>query len=215
MNYSAIAEGISTGVQLLGTATNMSKINDNQPIVQQNLNNLNAIGKYRYDNVGQLVNDYNYLNINPSLNFDDVRGMTTGQKALGTLSLGASGALTGLSIGGPWGALAGGVIGTAAGAYGWITGDKNAESFIRDARMNGQYASINGRKNAEANTENYLNDEQGERIVSAKGGKIRRHQSIQEFADRILNNRTKNEPSRSAGIERQRVDGGLRIRIKR
>ena len=51
--------------------------------------------------------------------------------------------------------------------------------------------------------------EDGVLTVKARGGRIARR----NFADRLLG--IKNTPSRSAGIIREKVDGGIRIKIKR
>ena len=108
----AVAGGIITGLTgattLLSNAFKDAQIRDTT--MQENqIADLSRAGNYNYNNYDQLANDYAQTNFGgPNINYQDIRGMTTGQKigSVGTSML--SGAATGLQIGGPWGCVCAG-----------------------------------------------------------------------------------------------------------
>ena len=186
---------------------------------EANLPMASRLGSQGYGSLGQIESDYGFLeNISAGMpTQQEIRGMSSNEKGLNVLSSTATGALTGLQVGGPGGALAGGVVGLGAGLGGVFQGDEVAKQ--RNLNNMGLLADTmeRGARSINYSADNYLDylsDQKASRVL-ARGGKIHKQRAIQEFADRIMNNRTVNEHSRSAGIVRQKVDGGVKIRIKR
>ena len=182
------------------------------------LQDMNTVGQSGYGSYGQALNDYQRLNFNPSLSFDQVRGMTTGQKLGNVFTDTMTGATTGLAVAGPWGALGGAILGAGAGAYSWVTGDNDARNLIRNYKIDTRLASTVGKTNADSSMEDFNNADLYSRIPTLQkmGGKIeRKAMTIQEFADRVMKRQKSNSVTRSAGVQRIRKDGGVCIRIKR
>ena len=84
---------------------------------------------------GRVYNSDNYFNLTDNYMNNQLPGipskkdltLSTGEQIGNTLSATASGAMTGMQIGGPWGALIGGGVGLLAGGIGWALGDRNAQ----------------------------------------------------------------------------------------
>ena len=200
---------------IIGTAQSLADTNDTDWYDNQ-INQYYNIGKTNYNSFDQLASDYQRLGYMPQITYDDIRGKTTGQKLAGVGSSTLSGAMTGLQVGGPWGALIGGVIGLGAGVGGWISGDARAENQLRFSKNNALTANEVAQINLGAGNERLTDYTFRSSIPRAKenGGPIRRQQTIQEFADSVLNKQRSNDRTRSAGFVRQKAEGGTMIRLK-
>lgn len=219
---SAVAGGAVAALQgitsILGNTFNMAQISDTSQYENQ-IDEIGEIGNTGYSTFEQLNQDYDRLAGSPMrIDKRDIRGKTDGELAGGVLSSTLSGAATGLTVGGPWGALAGGVIGAGAGIAGVITGNKNAD--IRKGMLE-QEASANAyeaQRNLSLANENLMdyNFRSGVSRRAAMGGKIVRNEmGIQEFADRVMKRSRGNDTTRSAGVIRRHEKGGTVVRIKR
>ena len=213
----AVAGGIVTGLTgattLLSNAFKDAQIRDTS-MQEGIISDLNRAGNYNYNNYEQLANDYAQTNFNPQFGYQDIRGMTTGQQigSVGTSTL--SGAMTGLQIGGPWGALVGGVVGLGTGLGGVLTGNAAARAKQDQLNLEAYLAADASRQNFAAAHERIGDNIHRQNAVNAvaKGGPIKR-QSIQEYANKVLKkNRYPNAPARS--IIRSYGEGGLTVRIK-
>ena len=209
--------GMGMGLSALSGATGLlsnyqqaSRINED-PQFDASLANLNAIGSGNYSSLGEIVSAYNNSNLNYNIDYDNVRGMTNGQKALSVGSSALTGAMTGASIGGPWGALAGGVIGLGSGLAGVLTGDANAVAQVNYQNYLKSQAEEAARKNLQATTENIqgLTNATKQVRAVANGGNIRRQESMQQFANRVLGK--KDFPDRPV---RKACKGGVMVRFK-
>lgn len=221
----AIAGGIVSGLtgatSILTNAAQSAQIRDTS-MQEGAIADLSRAGAYNYNNYDQLANDYAQTNFGgPNISYSDIRGMNTGQKigSVGTSAL--QGAATGLQIGGPWGALIGGVVGLGAGLGGVFMGDSAARAKQNSLNLQADLASDSARQNFAAAHERIGDNMHGQNAVNAvaKGGLIRR-QSIQEYADKVLRARStapKMREHHGYGGKIQRIKGenGLTIRIKK
>lgn len=203
---------------IVGTTKNLASIADTSKqdaAIQQ----MGSIGQGGYSSYDQVTADYNRLNsITPDLSYDTIRGVDTKQKVGGVLSATAAGAATGAQIGGPWGALAGGVIGLGSSLAGVFVGDRNAriEQQLKQAQAKQATELSQTRMRTgidDLAQSNFRNDYANR---AARGGSIeRRQQDLQAFADRIMHRQKQNDVTHSSGIVRQHCKGGTLIRIKR
>ena len=220
----AIAGGITAGLtgatSILTNAFQSAQIRDTS-MQQGIIDDLSRAGNYNYNNYDQLANDYSQTQFNHSFGYDDIRGMNTMQKvgSVGTSAL--QGATTGLQIGGPWGALIGGVVGLGAGLGGVFAGDSAARAKQDSLNLQASIAADTARQNFSAAHERIGDNMHRQNAVNAvaKGGPIRR-QSIQEYADKVLRARStapKMREHHGYGGKIQRIKGenGLTIRIKK
>lgn len=219
------SDWISNGLAITGALTNifnntkqMAGIGDTS--MQRNMiQDIGNVGTSKYGNWGQVMMDYDRLNsMQPDLSYDTIRGGSTKERVGGVLSNTATGAMTGLQVGGPWGALAGGVIGLGAGIGGWIAGDRRAELERDTLRLNQSLNQDRAMRNIAAGIEDYTDYEHRNNIrtLRAEGGQIQRKESsMKEFADRVLSRGRANDSTRSSGVIREKVNGGTKIRIKR
>lgn len=207
---SGIATGLSGLSDIAGNVMRLTQIKDTS--AQQNqINDLSRVGLFGYSSYDQLQRDYNDTNFNVPISYKDIRGMSGGEKAGAIGSSTLSGAMTGLQIGGPWGALIGGVIGAGAGIGGVIAGDRKAQAQKDFLENQATIASDTALANMGAASD-YLGEKGArwrEAHMVAKGGPIRR-QSLQEFADRVLGTKTERQPI----IKKTYCKGGLKISIK-
>ena len=189
----AVGNGLTS---IFNTSKNMANIADTSQ--QQNMiQDLGNIGRTQYSNWEQIGMDYDrFNNLQPNLSFDAIRGGSTKERVGGVLSNTATGAMTGLQVGGPWGALAGGVIGAGAGIGSWLVGDKDAETELKDLRLKRYLAQDKAMSNLVSGIDNYSNYQfkNGIGTMKKNGGPIQR----------------KRTP-----IKAEKVKGGTKIRIKR
>ena len=208
------------GLTQIGTAaSSIAGINDTTGYDNQ-IADIRNIGSTDYNSFDQLASDYTRLgDLQPNINYGDIRGMTTGQKVGNVFSSTLSGAVAGNQIGGPVGAAVGGLVGLGAGAAGWLIGDHRAEQEERRLKQNAVLAN----QDAELNL-----DTAGERLKEYKfrsgvshmaknGGQIeRRQETIQEFAERIKKKPIQRDYSGGGGcIVRKHCNGGTMIRFKK
>ena len=217
----AVAGGIISGLTgattLLSNAFKDAQIRDTS-MQEGIISDLSRAGNYNYNNYDQLANDYAQTNFNPSFSYQDIRGMTTGEQigSVGTSTL--SGAATGLQIGGPWGALIGGVVGLGTGLGGVIAGNNAARIKQESLNLQASLAADAARQNFEAAHERIGDNNHRMNAINAVkyGGPISRQQSIQQFAERVLNTKPKQREYRPGGcIKRIHGEGGLTIRIQK
>jgi hypothetical protein len=217
----AVAGGIIAGLggltNIASTAIGLADINDTQQY-QNQIDSLGEIGNTDYNSYDQLAMDYARLRSSqPQFSYQDIRGKTDLEKAGGVLSAGLSGASTGLQIGGPWGALIGGVAGLGAGAIGWLEGDRKAKSEQRRLRQNAMVANDTAQINLDAAGERML--DRGHRYqmqnVAREGGSLRKQETIEQFASRVLRKPKQRSASPSNRIVHQHCAGGTMIRFKK
>lgn len=218
----AIAGGIMAGLngltQIGTAASSIAGINDTTGYDNQ-IADIRNIGSTDYNSFDQLASDYTRLgDLQPNINYGDIRGMTTGQKVGNVFSSTLSGAVAGNQIGGPVGAAVGGLVGLGAGAAGWLIGDHRAEQEERRLKQNAVLAN----QDAELNL-----DTAGERLKEYKfrsgvshmaknGGQIeRRQETIQEFAERIKKKPRQRGYGGGGCIVRRHCNGGTMIRFKK
>ena len=215
----AIAGGIVTGLTgattLLSNAYKDSQICDTS-MQEGIISDLNRAGNYNYNNYDQLANDYAQTNFSPNFNYQDIRGMTKGQQigSVGTSAL--SGAATGLQIGGPWGALIGGVVGLGTGLAGVASG--NAAAHVKQDSLNLQatLASDAAQQNFAAAHERIGDNIHRQNAVNAvaEGGQISRQQRIRNLTNRTLLSSPKQRDHKSSGVSRIQKDGKTVYRVK-
>ena len=216
----AVAGGIITGLTgattLLSNAFKDAQIRDTS--MQENqIADLSRAGAYNYNNYDQLANDYAQTNFGgPNINYQDIRGMTTGQKigSVGTSML--SGAATGLQIGGPWGALAGLAVGGLTGIGGVLAGDSAARTRQESLNIQAQLAGDAAQQNFAAAHERIGDNIHRQNAVNAvaEGGQIRRQQSIKEYADRVLGKKAMQRERKPSNVQRIMTNGGCVYRVK-
>lgn len=165
----SIAGGIS-GV--IGTSLQNSKIEDTSDVESQIDSALNyKVGAQSNESLLDEWGNYNPLDF---VTYSDVRGGNTAQKGLNVLSSIGSGAMGGASIGGPVGAIAGGIVGLGSSIVGWLTGDSKARRKTRElnnkieaANRHVQGAFVNAAKSIDK-----LNDMNILSNYSAYGGPV-------------------------------------------
>lgn len=208
---SGIFDIINKSRELSNIANTDSYMND--------INQAAVLGKEsNYGDFETLSSDYDRLGkLQTSYNYNDIRGLSDGQKVGGVASAAASGAMTGLQVGGPWGALVGGVVGLGSGIAGVLSGDKNARMEKQRLEDQAYLASQKAIRNLNAAHENLLDYNFRQNISNRAdyGGSIKRARSIRQYADSILNRSKSSDVTRSSGIIRRHCKGGTMIRIKR
>lgn len=216
----AIAGGIVTGLTgattLLSNAFKDAQIRDTS-MQEGIISDLGRAGNYNYNNYDQLANDYAQTNFNPQFNYQDIRGMTTGQQVGSVATSTLSGAMTGLQIGGPWGALAGGVIGLGTGLGGVLTGNAAAKTRQESLNIQAQLAADAAQQNFAAAHERIGDNIHRQNAVNAVkyGGPISRQQSIKEYADKVLRNGGPMQRERKpSNVQRIMKNGGCVYRVK-
>jgi len=216
----AIAGGIVTGLTgattLLSNAYKDSQIRDTS-MQEGQIADLARAGAYNYSNYDQLANDYAQTNFGgPNINYQDIRGMTTGQQVGSVATSALSGAATGLQIGGPWGALIGGAVGGLTGLGGVIAGNRATETRRQTLALQADLAADSAQRNFEAAHERIGDNIHRRNAVNAvaEGGQIRR-QSIQQFANRVLKKGAVMQRDRKpSNVQRIMTNGGCVYRVK-
>lgn len=216
--------GISGGLAVLGglediasNALKASHINDT-PQYDWQINQLSQIGNRNYNTYDDIAQDYSLASLTPNVDFNTVRGMSTGQKIGSVATSTITGATTGLSVGGPWGALAGAVVGLGGGLAGVFAGDANARQKVDELNTNAKIAQNRAMKNLSGATERLTdyNFRQAVSNIAKDGGKIERKQmSIEEFAQRALSRPRMREHTVNTGFVREHCKGGTMIRFKK
>ena len=147
-----MASGVMSGVSgILGSAMRNAEINDTSGFED----NIDSVRNTSFD-VGDydtLMSVYNPLALNNRVTFGQIRGGSTAGRVGNVLSATANGAMAGLSVGGPWGALAGAAVGLGAGIGGWVAGDSKAKSRVDELNAESHMASNEYLNNFSANAE--------------------------------------------------------------
>lgn len=114
----------------------------------------------------------------------DIRGVTGGQAIGSGLSALSSGASAGAQIGGPWGALAGGLLGAGSALAGWFTGNskakKEAARLNREAEDANQRYMANFSNNASNIAQNMFNN--AALNIAAEGGQLDTYDQSKVYA---------------------------------
>jgi len=215
----AVAGGLVTGLTgattLLSNAYKDAQIRDTS-MQEGIISDLSRAGNYNYNNYDQLANDYAQTSFSPNFNYQDIRGMTTGQQVGSVATSTLSGAATGLQIGGPWGALIGGVVGLGTGLGGVLTGNAAAHAKQDQLNLEADLAADTAQRNFAAAHERIGDNIHRQNAVNAvaRGGKI---QTIKDYADKVLLQKPRQAEHYNCGGRIQKVycNGGLKIRIKK
>lgn len=142
-NLAGSLGAISSGVSgIAGAFMSNNQIADTSSI-ESGITDFNQtqFGYGDYDSLLGTFDSNNLLRTN--YDREDVRGVSNGQMFGNTLKGVASGAAAGLQIGGPWGALAGGVIGLGSGIAGIFTGNSKADE--KASELNDKSSEANAR----------------------------------------------------------------------
>lgn len=219
MKGSAIAGGALSALSgisnIAGNVSRASQIADTSGIWNQ-IDDVSRIGAYNYNNFAQLANDYDNANFNVDIDYDDIRGMNTGEKIGNVGGSVASGAMSGFQVGGLWGGIIGAAAGLGAGLGGVFAGDHRAR--IEENALKGQAAAATdmARQNLTAAHERISENNNRYNMVNsvAKGGQIqRRRQSILEYANKVTRTPIQRE-RRASGIVSMKCNGGVMVRLK-
>lgn len=204
---SSALSGIQSATQLADTSEQEAAIDE-----------LGSVGTGNYDNAASISDEYQRLGNQPDINYDDVRGMTEGQrwKSIGSSAL--SGFSTGMQLtGNPLAAAAIGVgMGAVQGAA-TLVGDQMAETKTQTLQNDLERVNNFANDNLQAATSSLQQRQAREGRVNAVafGGQISRERSkIKAYADSIFSHRNRNS-SHSANVKRLYVDGGVVVRIRR
>lgn len=220
MKGDAIAGGVIAGLNGLasigGSAIQASQINDTSGFSNQ-IDDLGRVGTFGYNNYDEIARDYQRTDFDQSIDYDDIRGMSLGQKIgnVGTNAL--SGAATGMQIAGPWGALAGGVVGAGASLAGILSGDKKARTEEGFLNAKADMASDMALNNLNAAHERLadINDRKGVVNAVAKGGQIdRRQMTLKQFMDSKTRKPAVRSERSFGNITRSYCNGGVKFRIR-
>lgn len=211
-----IITGLTGATTLLSNAYKDSQIRDTS-MQEGQIADLARAGAYNYNNYDQLANDYAQTNFNPQFSYQDIRGMTEGEQigSVGTSAL--SGAMTGLQIGGPWGALAGLAVGGLTGLGGVFYGNRDAKNKYQSLNIDAGFAADAAQQNFAAAHERIGDNIHRQNAVNAvkNGGPISRQQSIKEYADRVLGKGGPMQRERKpSNVQRIMKNGGCVYRVK-
>lgn len=200
---------ISGGVtSILDSSMRNAQIADTSGIESEieNVGNASFADNSDYSSFLDSVSSFNYADTD--YNWKDIRGASGWELAGNTINSIGSGAMAGLSVGGPWGAVAGAAVGLGGALTGLFVGNKKAKE--KAAELNALAELANNRADASKmmqfdtlNNESYLNSL---RTIAANGGKInikkknrgkftasanRAGMGVQEFAKHVLSNKDK------------------------
>ena len=120
--------GLSAATGIAGNAMQAAQIGDTSAY-ENALADYADFGNYNYVNYEQLANDMSQNYLAPMPTYEDIRGMSNGEKAGNIVSSTLQGATAGLQIGGPIGAAVGGVAGLLGSGIGVIAGNRKAQSI--------------------------------------------------------------------------------------
>lgn len=216
--FSNIAGGLGGLTSMLTASDGNAQIADTS---QQwgAINGLNSVGRGSYNSFAQLATDStNLQSVQPDLDYDAIRGGSTGQRIGSTLSSTMSGAAAGAQVGGVYGAIAGAAIGLGKGVTDWISGNQSArnEQSILRSEQNTAQALAQQRMNNAADSLADANFGTAYANRAARGGQLERGTiDIRDFADSVLHRQRQSDQTHSAGLVRRHCKGGVMIRIKR
>lgn len=194
---------------LIGNFQQTADIDDDSRM-QQALSNYDAIGRKNYYDFSQVLSAYNNIANNAFVSKPEDYALSQGEK-FGAIG---SGITTGAGAGaafGPWGALAGGVIGGLSSLGSVLVRDENAKAMALTNNIQNTLAQNRLKLNLLSATDAIqdTNNAYGVARSVARGGKIERQQmSINEFANKVLG--TKPAPR----VVRQKCNGGVMVKIK-
>lgn len=209
--------GLNGLTDIIGQSVNMAQIGDTSQM-QGQIDSIGQIGDTQYSSYEQLNSDYDRLaGSQMRLDYNDIRGKSNGELVGGVLSSTLSGASAGLTVGGPWGALAGGVVGLGSGIAGVISGNRKAQDEKKRLEQEAQANMYDANRNLQLANENLMEYDfrSGVSNRADRGGKIKREMSIQAFAERAMRRPRVKEYMPSAGVIRKHCKGGTMVRIKR
>lgn len=217
----SIAGGALAGfnglTQIATNTMNLADINDTTTY-QRQLDDVSRIGALNYNSYDQVASEYGRLdNSIPHIDSEYIRGVDTKGKIGGVASSTLAGASAGMTIGGPWGALAGGIVGLGSGLLGVNAGDRKAaaeESFLQQKAKN---ATEIAQLNLGAAQERVAQGQQRRGVVNMaeQGGKIKRKQSIHDFAAKALRKPRMQQMEPSSRIVHTHCAGGTMVRFKK
>ena len=204
--YSSLGDAAITGLQgaagILGTSMQMAT----PPDISTYNNEINQLGMFRDGktwDINQLMANREAAMRPINYTYEDIGGISNKAITGGTVAAGLTGAATGFQIGGPWGALIGGVLGTGAGLLGGLTGKRKAEQQVKalnsladyqaglneiyfnnqaDKIQDYQYGKLFANRAAEGGGIHIKKANRGKFTEAAK----RHHMSVQEFAKHVL-----------------------------
>jgi hypothetical protein len=207
--------GLSAATGIAGNAMQAAQIGDTSAY-ENALADYADFGNYNYVNYDQLANDMSQNYLAPMPTYEDIRGMSNGEKAGNIVSSTLQGATAGLQIGGPIGAAVGGVAGLLGSGIGVIAGNRKAQRKQDALEAQATIAQATSNMNFQAAHERIGDYQNRKGVVNAaeKGGQMDRKQSITEFANRKLGKPKYNE-QHFPSITRTTVDGGVRVRIRK
>lgn len=209
MASSAIGGALAIGQGALGildTSLQAAKIQDTSGY-ENEVGLLGRAGNRNYYDFDQLSTDYANTDMGLDFDYDAIRGMggkgVTMEKASAVGSSALQGAMTGLQVGGPWGALIGGVVGGGSALAGVFAGDSAARSKEAALRASADKAANAAQLNFNAGMEQVssLNNRKGMVNSVAAGGHIeiaeskrgsfteaakRHNMTVQQFAKHVL-----------------------------
>lgn len=191
---------------ILNTALQSANIQDTSKYEGQ-IDLLSQAGNRNYYDYGQLAEDMSNTDFSVNTDYDVIRGMggkgVTKEKvgAVGSSTL--NGAMTGLQVGGPWGAAIGAVVGAGSAIGGILAGDAKARIQQGFLDANADRATTDAMLNFNAGLEEIGNRRNRFNLANyaAKGGKIeikkenegkftaaakRHNMTVQEFAKHVL-----------------------------
>lgn len=168
-----VSAGLSGATSILGTALDAAKIKDTnteQSIIDDLASKETDLGNY--DSLEQLFTNTSFANT--GYNWKDVRGMNEGQMAGSVLSATAQGAMTGLQVAGPWGALGGAAVGLGAGLGGIFAGNAKAKKEANRLNYAGDMANKTFVRNFENSSRNIAMNSKNEALlnIAAFGGPL-------------------------------------------
>ena len=215
----AIGGGIAAlqgATQIMGNVMNMTQIADTTEQENQ-IKGVSELGNTDYNSFEQINADYEKLAASPMrFDYQTIRGKSNEELAGGVATSALSGAAAGLAVGGPWGALAGGVVGLGAGLAGVFTGNRAARDRKERLELEADVASRQAQRNLSLANENMMdyNFRSGVSRRADFGGKINRKRSIEDFAARALRKPRFREDAVTPIVARHGEDGTI-VRIKR
>ena len=136
-----LSSGIGGIGSIISDSIKMSEIADTTDIKNQITQQQNYIVKANSNE--DLLSEWSTRKELSPISYDKVRGKSDGELALGVLGTTTQGATTGLQMGGPWGALIGGIIGLAAGGIGVGVGNANAKAEQKELNRKIKIANSN------------------------------------------------------------------------
>ena len=207
-----------------GTASIINSAMENAQIADVSrqwgaINDAKNIGSDQYSSYEDALQDYERLyDVQPDLSWNAIRGGSWGQRFGNVFSAAAAGAQAGASTMNPYVVAGMAAAGAGAAIGGWLYGDAEAEDMQGRLRLNSMIARNVATQNINARNEEFSDYSFRSDIPTRSkfGGKIeRKQQSLTDFANSVTSRQKRNSVSHSANFVREKVDGGVKIRIKR